>query len=189
MFLLDVLVRRPRPEDYSEIKEFFSRVIKDTFEKEGIGHLIEDIDNELESKLQYFKNDLESEGESRYFLLLVDKEINKIIGTIEYGQASELIEECTKGALSGCVEVGTVFVDTAYQNKGLGSLLLSVMFLTLHNHGITEFCLDSGYTIAQKIWKKKFGEPSYLLKDYWGKDVDHLIWKLKTNDMLVAFRI
>lgn len=49
-----------------------------------------------------------------------------------------------------------------------------------------EFCLDSGYTNAQKVWKKKFGEPDYLLKDYWGEGFDHMIWRGRTNDGVVV---
>lgn len=55
------------------------------------------------------------------------------------------------------------------------------MYCVLRNKGIEEFCLDSGYTSAQKIWKKKFGEPDYLLKDFWGAGYDHMIWKIKSK--------
>lgn len=58
------------------------------------------------------------------------------------------------------------------------------MFLTLQNRGIEEFCLDGGYTYAQKIWKKKFGEPNCLLKNYWGEGCDHMIWRRYTKNML-----
>jgi hypothetical protein len=56
------------------------------------------------------------------------------------------------------------------------------MYLTLQNRGIEEFCLDSGYLSAQKIWRKKFGEPDYLLKDYWGEGYNHMIWRIKVRD-------
>ena len=46
--------------------------------------------------------------------------------------------------------------------------MLNIMYLTLLNKGLTEFCLDSGYSRAQKIWKKKLGEPDYVLQDHWG---------------------
>ncbi len=67
---------------------------------------------------------------------------------------------------------------------GVGNLLLTTMYSTLKNNGIEEFCLDSGYGSAQQIWKKKFGDPDYLLKDYWGKGNDHLIWRIRINDLL-----
>ncbi len=68
-----------------------------------------------------------------------------------------------------------------YQRQGIGNQLLAEMYLTLKNAGIEEFCLDSGYSSAQKIWQKKFGEPDYLLKDYWGDGAHHMIWKINVH--------
>jgi GNAT superfamily N-acetyltransferase len=180
--LYNVEIRRPRIEDCEELHQFFTTVIKDTYAREGLSQLIDDIENEIENKKQYLKWDFESNGKNRYFLVALDKNSNKIIGTIEYGPASELIAMCTDGALKEWYEVGTVFVHPDYQRVGIGTLLLNEMFLTLKNKGIKEFCLDSGYTNAQKVWKKKFGEPDYLLKDYWGEGFDHMIWRRCTND-------
>ncbi|WP_415783066.1 hypothetical protein [Brevibacillus invocatus] len=44
--------------------------------------------------------------------------------------------------------------------------------------------MDSGYTRAQKIWQHKFGEPAYLLQDYWGEGVPHMIWRVNVNDFV-----
>lgn len=185
--MYDVEIRRPRIEDNEELNQFFSIVIKDTFAKEDLSELLDDIENEIENKKQYLKCDFDSNGKNRYFLIALDKHCNKVIGTIEYGPASELINICTDRALKELYEIGTVFVLPDYQRLGIGTLLLNVMFLTLLNRGIKEFCLDSGYTNAQKIWKKKFGEPDYLLKDYWGEGCDHMIWRRCTNDMSIIF--
>lgn len=185
--MYNVEIRRPRFEDNKELNEFFSVVIKDTFAKEGISELVDDIEREIESKKQKLNCDFKSNGENRYFLIAVDKKNNKIIATIEYGPASDLINICTDGALKELYEIGTVFVHPDYQRRGVGTLLLNVMFLTLLNKGINEFCLDSGYANAQKIWKKKFGEPDYLMKDYWDEGADHMIWKGCTNDMSIIF--
>ncbi|MED1741102.1 GNAT family N-acetyltransferase [Bacillus swezeyi] len=181
--MYNIEIRRPRIDDNEELYQFFCTVIKDTFAREGLAHLFHDIENEIESKKQYLKDDFDSNGKSRYFLIASDKKCHKMIGTIEYGPASELIQICTDGELKDLYEVGTVFVHPDYHRRGLGTLLLNVMFLTFLNRGIKEFCLDSGYNSAQKIWKKKFGEPDYLLKDYWGKGQDHMIWRKCTDDM------
>lgn len=162
--------RRPSMEDMDELNRFFSKVIRDTFEKEGISEMVGDMKDEIECKKQYLKTDLESNGENRYFLIGLDGK--EIVGSIEYGPVSELIVSCTDGALSGLSEIGTVFVHPDYQRRGIGTLLLNVMLLTLQNRGISEFCLDSGYSSAQKVWKKKFGEPDYLLQNYWGEGYD-----------------
>ncbi|OHX31493.1 GNAT family acetyltransferase [Bacillus mycoides] len=177
--MYNVEIRRPNLDDIDELNLFFRIVITNTYKNEGLSQLLDDIENEINSKKQYLKNDFDSNGENRYFLLAIDTSNDKIIGTIEIGPASTLINSCTGGVLKDLYEIGTVFVLTEYQRKGIGSLLLNAMFLTLLGKGITEFCLDSGYKNAQKIWKKKFGEPIYVLKDYWGESSDHMIWKKK----------
>ncbi|PEJ60175.1 GNAT family N-acetyltransferase [Bacillus sp. AFS002410] len=180
--MINIQIRRPRIEDVKELHQFFRVVIIDTFTKEGLGEKLEDINDEIKTKVKYLKNDFDSNGESRYFLIALDHD--KIIGSIEYGPASDLIMECTKNELNGLIEIGTVFIHPDYQKKGIGNLLLDSMYSTLQNRGINEFCLDSGYTNAQKIWKKKFGEPKYLFKDFWGKGYDHMIWKIKISNIL-----
>lgn len=184
---INIKIRRPRMEDMEELNQFFSKVIRDTFDKEGISEQLDDMKEEIESKKRYLNTDLESDGEKRYFLIALDEK--EIVGSIEYGPVSELIVTCTEGVLREGVEVGTVFVHPDYQRRGLGSLLLNLMLLTLQNRGINEFCLDSGYKNAQKVWRKKFGDPDYLLKDYWGEESDHMIWKRKTNDMSLLFHL
>jgi GNAT superfamily N-acetyltransferase len=181
-------IRRPRIEDQEELNQFFSTVIKHTFYSEGISELVDDIESEIESKKQYLKSDLESNGKDRYFLIASEKDGTDMIGTIEYGPASDLIHTCTNGALKEMYEIGTVFVHPDYQGRGIGTLLLNVMFLTFLNKGIQEFCLDSGYGDAQKIWMKKFGQPDYWLKDYWGDGSDHMIWKRSMKDVSINFR-
>lgn len=91
----NIEIRRPQIEDSEELNQFFSIVINDTFAREGLSELHDDIENEIETKKQYLKHDLDSNGKSRYFLIAVDKKCNKIVGTIEYGYASELIHICT----------------------------------------------------------------------------------------------
>jgi len=182
-----VEIRRPRIEDIEELNQFFTIVIKDTFAREGLSELLDDIENEIETKKKYLKCDFDSNGKNRHFLIAIDKNENKVIGTIEYGPVSELIIRCTDNVLQGLYEVGTVFVHPDYQRKDIGNLLLNVMLLTLLSRGIQEFCLDSGYTNAQMIWKKKFGEPDYLLKDFWGKGSNHMIWKRFINDISIVF--
>jgi GNAT superfamily N-acetyltransferase len=172
-------IRRPRTEDIEDLNQFFRIVITDTFAREGLAGLIDDIEVEIDSKKNYLRMDLESNGGKRYFLIALAE--NKIIGTIEYGPASKLIQDCTNGELGNHVEVGTVFVLPDYQRQGTGNRLLGEMLQTLKGRGILEFCLDSGYKNAQTIWIKKFGEPDYLLKDYWGQGQDHMIWKVLTS--------
>jgi GNAT superfamily N-acetyltransferase len=178
--MLHVNIRRPTTEDREQLNDFFRTVIIDTFIKEGIGNQLNDIKEEIETKKRYLTSDFESNGEERYFLIAFFED--KIIRSIEFGPANEIIRNVSEHAFEGLVEVGTVFVHPGYQRNGVGNFLLKAMYETLRNNGIKEFCLDSGYKNAQLIWKKKFGEPDILLKDYWGKNFDHMIWRVKISD-------
>lgn len=178
----NVVVRRPKIEEIESVNEFFELVIRDTFERNGIADLVETLEEEIEDKRKCLNEDIESNGENRYFLIVTIDDM--IIGSIEYGPANNLIITCTNGELKDLVEVGTVFVHPEYQTKGIGNLMLMHLYNELNNKGIKEFCIDSGYKSAQKIWIKKFGEPEYHLKDYWGEGADHMVWRLKVSDVL-----
>lgn len=180
-------IRRSASEDSLKLAQFFRMVITHTFHKEGIGHLVDDLEAEFESKQQILQQDFESGGKIRYVLIALDK--GQIIGTIEYGPSSKLIQECTKNALQEQVEVGTVFVHPDYQGNGISHLLWNVMYLTLLSRGIKEFCFDSGYNEAQRIWCQKFGEPDYRLENYWGEGQHHMIWTRQTAQIPVSFRV
>ncbi|WP_025028958.1 GNAT family N-acetyltransferase [Caldalkalibacillus mannanilyticus] len=183
----NIEIKRPSKTDFDRLIDFFRLVIIDTFTKEGISHLKDDIEKEIKNKIHYLHMDLESNGKDRYFLIALEH--NQVIGTIEYGPISQLINDCTQGEFEDLVEVGTLFVHPDHQKLGIGTLLLNTVYLTLQSHGINEFCLDSGYNGAQKVWKKKFGEPDYLLKDYWGRGYDHMIWRNNIKEIPINFRV
>ncbi|QQZ07714.1 GNAT family N-acetyltransferase [Heyndrickxia vini] len=182
-----VEIRRPRIGDIEELNIFFSLVIKDTFAREGLSELVEDIEHEIAEKNAFLKSDLESNGENHYFLIALVK--NKIVGTIAYGPSNELINRCTDGVYKNLIEIGTVFVHPHYQRKGIGAILLNSIFLTLQHKGIKEFCLDSGYKQAQKIWQKKFGDPNYLMQNFWGEGSDHMIWRRNLLETRIIFGV
>ena len=180
--MTNIEISRPKSEDIELINEFFQIVIRDTFERNGISDLVDLIAEEIEYKRKCLNQDLESEGKNRYFLIA--KEGDKIVGSIEYGPSNELISSCTNGELKELVEIGTVFVHPDYQKKGIGSRMLNLIFKEMEKQGIKEFCFDSGYKSAQKIWVNKFGNPEYHLKDYWGKDSDHMVWRILVKDAI-----
>ena len=175
--MLDITIRRPKTEDKEKLHEFFKLVINDTFIKEGIENEIYDLEEEIQTKNKYLQYDLESGGKLRYFLIAEYKE--NIVGTIEYGKSSELIDNCTNGELKDFFEVGTIFVRPDYQKQGISNLLLNAIYGVLIDRDIEEFCLDSGYSNSQKVWTKKFGEPNYFIENYWGVGMHHMIWRIK----------
>lgn len=183
----NVLIRRPRLEDCEKLHQFFRTVIADTFAQEDLADLLDDIEQEIAGKIKYLQADLDSNGTDRFFVLAVSND--EIVGTIEYGPSSSLIIECTNGALNKLIEVGSVLVHPDCQKQGIGSLLFNVMILTLSNRGIEEFCLDSGYSRAQRFWIGKFGEPDYWFENFWGENNDHMIWRKKISDIPVVFKL
>lgn len=52
--------------------------------REGIGELLDDIEDEINSKIIHLKNDFESGGAQHYFLIAEHK--GKIIGQLKSGQ-------------------------------------------------------------------------------------------------------
>jgi GNAT superfamily N-acetyltransferase len=185
--LANIEIRRPQPGDVEKLYRFFELVLRDTFAKEGLAHLAEDLEREISDKKRILKEDIQSNGEKRYFLTaLMDGEV---IGTIEYGPTGQIILDCTKGELESVVEVGTVFIHPDYQRQGIGTLMLNAICLTLLGRNIDEFCRDSGYKNAQRVWRRKFGEPAYVIRDYWGEGFDHMIWRKHIKDLPIVFRI
>ena len=108
--MYNVAIRRPNSDDLEELHLFFRIVITNTYKDEGLSQLLDDIENEINMKKQYLKTDFDSNGEKRYFLLAIDTNNDKIIGTIEVGPASTLINSCTGGVLKDLYEIGTVFI-------------------------------------------------------------------------------
>lgn len=180
MFQIDV--RRPGIPDTEQLHRLFRLVVTDTFSKEGIGDLTEDREEEIRAKINHFKRDLESDGEEHYFLIAEHQ--GAIIGCIEIGPANEIIRNHINNPSIDYMELGTVFVHPAYQGIGIGNQLLNTMYASMRQKGIQEFVLDSGYSNAQRIWRKRFGEPDYLLKDYWSNGTDHMIWKIRMDELL-----
>jgi len=166
------MIRRPNLDDLKELENFFLLVIKDTYEKEGLGDLIDDIHNEVQEKITYIKEDLMSDGKKRYFLLATND--NVIVGTAAYGPSGHLIYDHFP-ELKDVLELGSVLAHPEYQSQGVGSKLVDAILNELRTFKET-FCLASGYTNAKKIWSRKFGQPTKVLKDFWGDGYDHYIW-------------
>jgi GNAT superfamily N-acetyltransferase len=154
-------------------------VLVNTFKVNDLYDFAELLLEEIEEKKRCINQDFETMGRDRYFLIAEFE--GTIIGSIEYGLSNDLLNECTNYELKDLLEIGTVFVLPNYQKKGISSLLLESLFQVFKQNNIKEFCFDSGYKIAQKIWCKRFGEPEYFLKDYWGKGSHHMVWRVEVK--------
>ncbi|MBY9078468.1 GNAT family N-acetyltransferase [Paenibacillus sp. HN-1] len=182
-----VIIRRPVNEDTDHLHSFFETVIRDAFRKEGLGEWTADIEEEIAAKHKALQADLDTGGEAGTFFIAMDGE--RIRGTIEIGPVSGLVLSCTQGKLQGMTEVKSVLVHPEVQGRGLGSLMWSVAGIAMAGRGITDFCLDSGYREAQRVWTHKFGPPDYVMKDYWGSGNSHMIWTRPVSRIKIRFTL
>lgn len=175
-------IRRPTYTDIVAMKALFASTIDDVIKREGID-MPELMQEEFEEKQAFLREDLESGGEKRYFLVACIE--GNIVGTAALGPSNPLIHEVTGDLLKDILEIGTVYVDPAYQKLGVGMKLINALYLTLLAKGETEFCLDSGYKSAQAIWNRKIGQAEYVEIDRWGEGNPHMVWHKQLKDMKI----
>jgi len=166
-------IRDPREEDKEVLENFFRVVIEDTIAREEIDipYFLED---EVEDKMATLEGYLSREGERRVFLLACRR--GKVVGTISYAPCNEALVDILGRDSEKAGEIGTVYVHPEYQKMGIGASLLGAICHHLLEMNIKRFYLDSGYSGAQRYWRKKLGEPMKVVKDYWDKGADHMIW-------------
>lgn len=175
-------ISNPTRADTKSAYHVFETSIRDAFDKEGLGHLKEDIYTEIEHKKHSLDASLELKDSDFYFLIAKINET--VVGTISFGPCGEHIKKCTENQLDDVGELGSLYVLPRYQGQGVGSALINALVTDFYRQGIDQFCLDSGYKRAQKRWLKKFGEPYKVVKAYWGPDNDHMIWLCKVTDFI-----
>jgi len=176
---------RPTQDDLGALEDFFKLCLHSVTLTEGLEDNDTFVLEEVADKMKSIKNDLESDGQTHFFLIA--KREGEIIGTIAYGPTGSIIDQLSNGAYSNYGEIGSVFVHPELHNRGIGSLMLNCMYLILLGRGIKTFTLDSGYTIAKKIWTSKLGEPNIIAKDYWGEGYDHYVWCRNIDEISIIF--
>lgn len=181
-----MIIRPARQEDQTNLYKLFDDVIRHTFEKNGFGHMIEEIKEEYEDKLSVFRDHLDRDEIDTY--MLIAEEQGQIYGCISLTPSSKLIHKCMQGKLDGIHEIGTVYVLPAYQGKGIGRSLFNEMVGELINRGYESCYFDCGYPSAQVIWKRIFGEPTYFLKDYWDEGGHHMVWHQRPSELKLCLQ-
>jgi GNAT superfamily N-acetyltransferase len=164
------------------VKNHFSLCIPLAFELQGLGDLKSVISSEIAFKQRLIDESLESNASTSF---LIAKIQNEVVGVISVGPCGKEIMDCTHQEWAALKEIGSLYVHPQFQNQGIGSLLIHTAVKKLDEQGIDEFCLDSGYQHAQTKWCRKFGEPTMIVKDYWGKGLDHMLWRIKVKDILM----
>ncbi|MGG3455119.1 GNAT family N-acetyltransferase [Paenibacillus rhizolycopersici] len=181
------------PADREEACRVFERTIPEAFAEEGLGHLMEEIREEIEGKKRLVDVALRiapglgphrpsPHAAERDVFFLVARSAGEVVGTISFGPCGKEIAECTRHALDDVGELGSLYVLSACQGQGIGAALIQAMADELKGRGIQQFCLDSGYKKAQQKWLRKFGEPYAVAKNYWGPGQDHMVWLCNVED-------
>lgn len=177
-----ISIIEPSAADAASAYAVFEAAIAHAFEKDGLGHLKEDILGEIEQKKLLLASCLDHPDGSLVFL--VAKLGDRVIGTISFGPCGSDISRCTRRRLDAVGELGSLYVLPEYQGRGVGSTLIHAMVRRLHEAGVEQFCLDSGYMQAQKRWLKKFGKPYVIAENYWGEGRPHMVWLCNVADYL-----
>jgi GNAT superfamily N-acetyltransferase len=177
-----LIIERPGKKDSDAIYKVFEETIPDAFEKENLCHLTEDMLLEIESKKKLFDQVIKSSEGDTFFL--VAKIEDEVIGTISFSPSSNDIIKLNLKQINNVGELGSLYVLPSYQGRGIASALIHVLLEHLHRKGIQQFCLDSGYRLAQRRWLRKFGTPYKIIEEYWGKDNHHMIWLCRVRDYI-----
>lgn len=178
--LNQLIIVRPTKSDIKSIYKVFDITIRNTFEKEGLSYLKDDIINEIENKKKLLNLALTTIDMNVCFFVAKIKD--EVIGTISFSPCSDDIKKFTHNKIKNVGELGSLYVLPSYQDNGIASVLINELMEFLHVNGVQQFCLDSGYKQAQKRWIRKFGIPYKIVKDYWGIDNDHMIWLCEVKD-------
>ncbi len=173
-------IERPLMKDIEAIHQVFEQSITNAIEKEGLGEQKDGILSEIEDKKQLLNLALNADDSRVHFWIAKIKD--EVVGTISFRPCSDLIKELTENQIKDVGELGTLYILPAYQGKGIASALIQTLVDFLHENGIQQFCLDSGYREAQKRWTRKFGTPYKIVEKYWGENNDHMIWLCDVKD-------
>ncbi len=170
-------ISQPDQTDSKEIIDLFEKSFSAALQEEGIeiknNPEITEAISELNTLLKtYF------EEKNNEMIFLVAKGEDKIIGMAVAKEPNNIIKE-NYNTKEGIPEVGYFYVLPNFQNQGIGKMLYNNLLDKLREKNIKEFYLDSGFSKSQKIWTHLLGEPSKILKDHWGKGINHLIWHKK----------
>lgn len=98
-----------------------------------------------------------------------------LLGTIALMPPGPLAETHA-GADCSDIEFGCVYVDPAFQRKGVGEFLFHSAKEQAKTAAAERFFLDAGFSSSRAYWTKILGEPSVTLQDYWGAGKPHALW-------------
>lgn len=169
----DLIIRPVLASDIDDLTVLFEQVIPHTYEKEGVGHLKDFIEEEIQSKKDMVRRSVSNEENYHFFLATFNDEV---IACVSLTPANDIVVEALEVDIDHVLEIGSLFVKPNWQGARIGKALLNESLEALEKLNHTHYVLDSGYQHAQVVWQHLLGAPSKTLPDYWDKGVDHMIW-------------
>jgi len=164
-------IREANIEDRANIETLWKDVIDHAFKKEGMDAYHNPLD-ELDFKMNQFDQAFKKKTSTFYVAYKADE----LVGTIAYGTPPNRgILRRTNNALIDRVEIGSLYIDPIYQKKGYGKILLVHILEALKEQKVDTVCFDSIIESSKQIWRKIFGEPTYLIPSE-KHDFTHMIW-------------
>ena len=170
-----ISVSKPELMDKEKIRELFTVSIGDTFDKNNVTRLCE-VTDEVEEKMRLLDDYYRSKQGETFFLIA--REEIKIVGVIACFPVSKTIKQNVTECTNDDTEIGCVYIHPEYQKKGIGLLLYNEMNEYLKRIGIRKCYLSAGFITSQNYWKKKLGEPQFILENMWGNGFHELVWKI-----------
>lgn len=170
----------PQKGDEQQLLHLYTSAMKAAFEAQGEGSLTEAIQEEVEVKMEKVLGFLN--GASDYYYLAAKCD-DHIVGTISYGGNKDKVKERFE-ELESAGELGSLYILPEYQSQGIGSTLINGMLQYMAEQGVLSFWFESGFTLAQKRWKRRFGEPYRIMKDHWAPGVDNHLWYCKVSEQI-----
>jgi ribosomal protein S18 acetylase RimI-like enzyme len=160
-------------EESDAVLTLLEEIITHSFQWEGITAeevYLSVINNQKERMESFLKTGMP------YFL--VAKQEKEIVGVIAYSAPEKSVQMALAKLdkeNNGVVEIIASYVKPGLQRKGIGSALFEALLTTLQEKRISTYAVSTGYKKGFLFWKKKLGEPTVTLKEYYGH-IDCYVW-------------
>ena len=83
------------------------------------------------------------------------------------------------------IEITNAYLDRDLRGQHVGTKLVSYLELVAREQGNTEIVLNSGPRYARSgwpFWRKTYGDPVAIAKNYYGPRYDAMIWRKLLSD-------